>query len=398
MNKASKDYYKILEVSKESSDKEIKQAYRRLSMKYHPDKNQHKSDDEKTACEEKFKEITEAHGILSDPSKRKNYDQFGICDGEAQGFPDMSDVFGGMGGFPFGGMGGQQRREQGPPVQEFKVKITISDLFNGCEKNLEIPINERCKKCDATGSTDKIKQTCKQCNGRGVCVTMRQVGPGMIQQQQSPCSNCNQTGKAINPSKKCNGCNGSGLTASKFKKTIKITPNYDYDTRMCIKRAGNYDIENESSSDIHIVFKLENEKSNLKIFNTYDLLLEYPIRIIDALTGFKMYYDGHPNLKKYLFEFKDIIKDNDIRYIAKLGLPHGNDVGKLIIKFNYIYPKNILVDESYLNFIKINEVKSQNDEYIKAVPLIYSEETERENERQSRRQQSSEEGVGCQQS
>lgn len=203
MSNPKKDYYSILGVEKEADESTIKKAYYKLAQKHHPDKNP----DNRNESESKFKEISEAYGILSDPDKRQKYDQFGLCDGEApdfaQGFPDLSEIFGNMGGFPFGGMGmnmggGMGGRVQKPkPVQEIRVKLKTQDIYNGLSKNIDIPVYDKCCNCDGTGSKNKSKSTCSGCKGSGVKVFIRQVGPGMISQQQSVCDNCGGRGKYV---------------------------------------------------------------------------------------------------------------------------------------------------------------------------------------------------------
>jgi DnaJ-class molecular chaperone len=401
MSTPKKDYYDILGLDRNSSPEDIKKAYKTLAMKWHPDKNPNNKEEAET----KFKLIVEAYNILSDENKKRQYDQFGLCDGEApdfsSGFPDMSEIFGNMGGFPFGGMGGfpfgNVQRERQKPIQEFTIKLTIEELFNGCDKNLELQINDMCKDCDATGSVDKKTQTCGQCKGRGVCVIMRQIGPGMVSQQQVPCNACNQKGTTIDPSKKCKKCNGSCLINSVIKRQINIKKGFDHLTKMCIRNSGNYDLDSKSNCDLYLVFKISNfEKYNLQIVNNYDFLLEHNIYLNDALSGYNMYYSNHPDSNKYLFKFNDIIKDKDIKYIKNLGLPCNTDGkesrGKFIIKFNYIYPVSVLDSDQFKLFIKNKQViaiDGDKSEYKKEKTYDYDEN------KNNRQQQQQEGGQEC---
>ena len=400
MNKAKKNYYEILELKSDASMSDIKKAYYNLAKQWHPDKQTDENKKKEAEC--KFKEIAEAYSILSDEDKKRNYDLHGVCDGDApdfsSGFPDLSEMFGsmsgfgGMGGFPFGNM----QRERQKPTQEVKVKVTVSELYNGCDKNLEIPFSDKCNSCYGTGSTDKVKQTCQQCKGRGICVIMRQIGPGMVAQQQVACNACNQTGKTSNPSKFCKPCNGNGLINSVLKKTITIKKDFDYETKLCIKNAGNYDVDLETNSDIYIIFSVSNLKSDIKIINTYDLCIEHNITVNDALTGYNLYYNDHPNSNKYHFKFTDIIKDKDIKYIKNLGLPkNNNEKGKFIIKFNYIYPKKILENTDYTTFIFESKLKNPTNkaEYTKERACEYNEEKEQRGNR--RQHHHSEEQTEC---
>jgi len=382
MSNPKKDYYKTLEIEKNATPEEIKKAYKRLAMKWHPDKNPNNREE----AEAKFKEVAEANGILSNEDKRRQYDQFGTCDGEGPqfegGFPDFAEMFGGMGGFPgmggmggfpgmggmFGGMGGMGGmggfgnagpQQKPKPTQEVRVKVSLEDLFVGCEKQIEIPTSTKCDDCAGTGSSDKKKPICANCKGRGVCMVVKQIGPGMIQQQQLPCAACNQTGYQVDKSKTCNSCKGKGSNSKTVKKNITITKNYDYQTKMCLRNFGNWDVDTESNADVYIIFRITDlDKHKLTVVNNYDLLLEYPINIWDALAGYSLYYQ-HPDKSKYVFKFDDIIKDQDIRYVKNLGLANDDNNtitrGKFIIKFNYVYPDKVMEGDELKSWMKIRD-------------------------------------------
>lgn len=379
-SKAKKDYYGILGVEKDAEESSIKKAYYKLAQKWHPDKN----NDNKEQAESKFKEISEAYGVLSDNEKRQKYDQFGLCDGEApdfsQGFPDLSEMFGamgmgGMGGFPFGrmgGMGGRGQREKPKPVQEVRVKLKTQDIFNGFSKNIDITVHDRCGTCNGSGSKTKSKTTCVGCKGSGVKVMIRQIGPGMISQQQTMCGDCGGKGTFVEPSNKCGTCNSAGTVETKLNKTLEITKNFDHETIMLLKNSGNYNSDTNTKADINIKFVISDiDKYKMEIKNSYDLVMEYPINIHDAITGYSMYWDSHPDGKKYNLKFSDVIKDGDIKLIKGLGLPVNNNGsikrGKLYIKFNYIYPSNTLDSDNYKIFIKTKDDKvvENKDNYIK---------------------------------
>lgn len=380
MSGAKKDYYGILGVDKDADESVIKKAYYKLAQKWHPDKNPNNRDE----AEVKFKEISEAYGVLSDADKRQKYDQFGLCDGEApdfaQGFPDLSELFGamgGMGGFPFG-MGGHPfasmggRRNKPKPIQEVRVKLKMYDIFNGLNKNIDIIVNDKCDGCDGTCSKTKSATTCSGCKGSGIKVMMRQIGPGMIQQSQTVCNQCGGKGKYVEPSNKCIKCNGKGTCETKLNKTLNITKNFDYETVMLLKNSGHYDSDTDTKADINIKFVISDiDKYNMQIKNTYDLVMEYPINIYDALTGYSMYWDGHPDRNKYHFKLSEVIKDGDVKFVKNLGLPINdngkNKRGKLYIKFNYIYPSNVLDNETYKSFIRNKDNKNveSKDTYLK---------------------------------
>jgi len=367
-----KDYYAILEINKNASVDEIKKSYRKLAVKWHPDKNP----DNLEEAEKKFKEIVEAYGILSDPQKKNQYDNFGMCDGDApdfsQGFPDLSELFGGLGGFPFGnmaGMPGFQKREPPKPIQEVKVKLKLNEIYKGCEKSIDINYNDKCIDCMGTGSTTKTKKECQICNGKGVQVIIRQIGPGMIQQQQVPCNGCNQKGWFNDPKTACPKCNSSGTIQKTLSKTLTIKKNFDYQTKMCLRNTGNFDINTEQNADIYITFKISDlDKYNLIIKNDYNLFYVKNINIYDAFTGYSFYYTDHPDGNKYVFKYNHIIKDQDVGYARSLGLPNDeNKRGNFFIQLNYIYPDKLLDHDSFKVFSKNKEAKNiiDKNEFIK---------------------------------
>ena len=387
MSGPKKDYYAILGVEKDADDGTIKKAYYKLAQKWHPDKNPNNKDEAET----KFKEITEAYGILSDAQKRQQYDQFGVCDGEApdfsQGFPDLSEIFGagfpfgGMGGFPFGGMGGMggmggQRGPPPKPVQEVRVKLKVTEIFQGTTKTIDISVNEMCKGCEGSGSKTKSREQCQACQGKGMRVQIMQLGPGMISQQVVPCGICNQKGSTINSKDICQTCNGKCVISSKLSKTLNITKDFDHESIMLLKNSGNYDPDSKTKADINISFKISDlDKYSFEIKNSHDLVMEYSINIHDALTGYSMYWDSHPDGNKYHFKINEVIKDGDIKFIKNLGLPNNdskkNTRGKLYIKFKYIYPDSVLDYDSFKTFVKNKDSKNVENKELYTREKVY---------------------------
>lgn len=399
MSGPKKDYYEILGVEKNANESTIKNAFYKLAKKWHPDRN--KDNNNKEESEKKMRDITEAYGVLSDAEKRQKYDDYGLCDGETpdfpQGFPDISEILramggmngmsgmsgmsemdgiGGMGGFPFGGIGGiggiggmgrkPQRGERIKPVQEVRVKLKMKDIFNGINKNIDILVHDRCGSCNGSGSKNKLKTICSGCKGCGIKTVVRQIGPGMLSQQQSSCDMCEGRGKYVETKDKCYNCKGIGTCETKLNKTIEIHKNFDYETVMLLKNSGNYDQDSETKADINIKFTISDINDyNMILKNSYDLLIEYPINIYDAFTGYSMYWDLHPDCNKYHFKFNGVIKDGDVKFIKKLGLPNKdngtNKRGNLYIKFKYIYPDNILNTNNYETFIKTRDNKNINN-------------------------------------
>lgn len=230
-----KDYYEVLGVSKDADDAALKKAYRQLAKKYHPDTNP--GDKE---AEAKFKEASEAYAVLSDPEKRRQYDQFGHAAfeggaGGAGGFDfsgmDMGDIFGDIFGDLFG-MGGMGRgRANNGPMQganvRASVRITFEEAFSGVDKELDINFKEECEKCHGTGAkpgTDTI--TCTKCSGKGQIVYTQQAifGMGMMR-NVTTCPDCNGTGKVVK--EKCPDCYGSGYITNRKKIQVSIPAGID---------------------------------------------------------------------------------------------------------------------------------------------------------------------------
>ncbi len=435
--KTKKDYYKILEINNDASIDDITKKYRKLAQKYHPDKNAVN----KKEAEEKFKEIVEAYGVLSDPKKKENYDKYGLCDGEEhEGMPSNADIaeffanmgmgipgmrMSGMPGMPgmsgmsgMSGMPGMPRmnRASMTPIQEVHVELKLRDIFTGTKKNVDITIQDKCECCDGTGSKTKNKKKCDECGGKGTKNIIKQMGPGMIMQSTVVCDNCN--GKCTIIEDICKVCDGNGTTEKKLNTTLEITKNFDYTSIMLLKNHGNYNTNTNTKSDINIMFIISDlDKYNMKIRNTHDLSIEYPINIYDALTGYSMYWDFHPDGNKYHFKFNDVIRDKNIKFIKKLGLPSNNNNttkrGKLYIKFKYIYPQHILGIDNYKKFIETKNKHNMNDSvesknnYIEEKVYDYHEDDIKQNNEENMRSHaffesqfhdSNQAGGGCTQS
>ena len=225
-----RDYYEVLGVSKTADDAEIKKAIRNMAKKYHPD--MHPGDKE---CEEKFKEAQEAYAVLSDPEKRRQYDQFGHAAfeggaGGAGGFDfsgmDMSDIFGDIFGDFFGG--GRRSSNNGPSKGanvRMSVRITFEEAVFGCEKELEFAYQEACSTCHTTGAKPGTSpETCAKCGGKGKVVYSQQSFFGMMQNVQT-CPDCHGTGKIVR--EKCPDCHGVGYISKKIRKKVEIPAGID---------------------------------------------------------------------------------------------------------------------------------------------------------------------------
>ena len=227
-----RDYYEVLGIPKTATEAEIKKAFRTTAKKYHPD--MHPGDKE---CEEKFKEAQEAYAVLSDPDKRRQYDQFGhaafdgSAGGGAGGFDfsgmDMGDIFGDIFGDFFGG--GSRRSTNNGPQKGANVRLSVRTPFEeaifGCTKKSEFSYKEECKACHGTGAKPGTSpETCTKCGGKGKVVYSQQSLFGMMQNVQT-CPDCQGTGKVVK--EKCPDCRGNGYVAKRVKKMVDIPAGID---------------------------------------------------------------------------------------------------------------------------------------------------------------------------
>ncbi|HIR05163.1 MAG TPA: molecular chaperone DnaJ [Candidatus Copromonas faecavium] len=243
MAESKRDYYEVLGVPRDADDAALKKAYRVLAKKYHPDANP--GDKE---AEAKFKEASEAYSVLSDPEKRRQYDQFGHAAfeggaGGAGGFggfdftgADMGDIFGDIFGDFFGGRSSRSR-SSGPmrgANLRTGIRITFEEAIFGCQKEIELTLKDECPKCHGTGAKPGTSPiTCPKCNGKGKIVYTQQSFFGQVQNVQT-CPDCHGTGKIIK--EKCPDCYGSGYIAS--KKKIQVTIPAGIDNGQSIRIAG----------------------------------------------------------------------------------------------------------------------------------------------------------------
>ncbi|MCI8997022.1 MAG: molecular chaperone DnaJ [Lachnospiraceae bacterium] len=244
MAEQKRDYYEVLGVEKNADDAAIKKAYRQLAKKYHPDMNPGDAEAEK-----KFKEASEAYAVLSDPEKRRQYDQFGHAafsqgagGGGFGGFDfngaDMGDIFGDIFGDLFGG--GRSRRANNGPMQganiRTQIRITFEEAVFGCDKEIELNLKDECSKCHGTGAKPGTSpETCSKCGGKGQVVYTQQSLFGMVQNVR-PCPDCNGTGKIIK--EKCPDCYGTGFISSRKKIAVTVPAGIDNGQSIRIRGKG----------------------------------------------------------------------------------------------------------------------------------------------------------------
>jgi DnaJ homolog subfamily A member 2 len=366
--------YNILEIEPNSTESEIKKAYRKMATIWHPDK--HKTN--KEIATEKFKEINEAYEVLSNKDKRKLYDKYGENMNNPQ-FTNENIFDGMMGGMGFehmmSGMNGNNMSEfmnkktNNKTIHPVIINISINEIFTGFNKKISIKFKQKCPNCEV------VFKTCSECNGKGVKVKMQQIGP-MIQHCRTTCNKCSQTGK-IKSKNNCNNCNKSGTIPITKEHIIVFNKNDDYNEIITLKQMGDYNFETKTQDDIHIKFEIKKSEYNIK---THDIIYNYKINISNALM-IKNIYFKHPNEKIYLFQSDTCIRSNDVKIIPKLGLPSKYSYGNLIIKFEYKYPEHIIKNEEELTNYLFDEKNETYDTY-ETIKLIDLEQFKNETNNQ----------------
>ena len=294
MAQEKRDYYEVLGVSKTATEAEIKKAYRKLAMKYHPDYNP--GDKE---AEEKFKEINEAHEVLSDPEKRQRYDQYGFAGvdpnygaGQGCGFGggfggvDLGDIFGDIFGGGFGGFGGGSARSNPNAPrkgQDIRVRITLSfdEAVHGCKKNITITRQQQCTECNGTGAAPGTSpETCPDCGGRGYTIRQQRTPFGVMQSQQ-PCTRCGGKGKLVkNP---CKSCHGSGKVATKKTLEVNIPMGIDDDQSFALRGMGDAGANGGPAGDVIVMVTVRPD--DLFQRDGYDVWVTVPITFSQAVLG-----------------------------------------------------------------------------------------------------------------
>ncbi len=329
------DYYEILGVSKDATSIEIKKAYRRLAMKYHPDKNP--GDKE---AEEKFKLINEAYQVLSDEEKRTVYDRYGKEGLEGRGFrantnfEDIFDMFKDI----FGGGFGFEEYEENLPYdidKALEINLSFEEAAYGISKEIEYEYYALCPECKGTGA--KEKQTCPTCQGRGQVV----MGNGFMRIAQT-CPNCQGKGYIIK--EKCPKCKGKGYIRKKEKIKIDIPAGVDSGMRMRIPNKGNEG--KRGRGDLYLIFKVKPSKIFERKGN--NLIVEVPVFFTSAILGDKVKIPTLEGEKE--IEIKPFIKDKTQIILKNMGIadPNTGYKGDLYAIINIVYPKKLTNEQKEL--------------------------------------------------
>jgi molecular chaperone DnaJ len=279
---SKRDYYEVLGVSRDSSDRDIKKAFRRMAMKYHPDRNP----DDKEA-EDKFKEVNEAYEVLSDAQKKAAYDQYGhagvdpnMRGGQGGGFEgNFSDIFGDVFGDIFGGGGGRGGRssvQRGADLR-YNMELSLEEAVRGVEKSIKVPTLVACETCDGSGAKPGTSaKVCGTCGGQGQ-VRMQQ---GFFSVQQT-CPTCGGKGKVITDP--CTSCRGQGRVEETKKLSVKIPPGVDTGDRIRLTGEGEAGEQGAPAGDLYVQVNVREHKIFKRDGN--DLYCEVPLSFTTAALG-----------------------------------------------------------------------------------------------------------------
>ncbi|OPX29247.1 MAG: molecular chaperone DnaJ [Candidatus Cloacimonas sp. 4484_143] len=357
---AKRDYYEVLGVDKNASESEIKKAYRKLAMKFHPDKNKNNKE-----AEEKFKEASEAYEVLSDPSKKQRYDQFGHAGMEGafggSGFTwdnfthasDFSDIFGGGGlgsifehlfGGSFGGGGGRDSRSsnRGEDLQ-ISLSLSLEEIAKGVDKKIKINVKDTCESCKGTGSADGDSSTCSQCHGSG---QVRQIQRSLFGQMQTvvTCPSCNGSGKIIK--NKCTKCRGEGRESKTKTISINIPAGVAEGQYIRLRGQGNKGKRGGANGDILVL--IHEKEHNIFERRDADLICEFPISFSQAALGTEIMC---PTLNgKAKMKIPAGTQSGKVFRLRSQGLPHVNSSyrGDLFVKVIVITPTKLNSEEKDL--------------------------------------------------
>lgn len=360
---SKKDYYEVLEVSKSATVEEIKKAYRKKAVQYHPDRNP----DNKEA-EEKFKEVAEAYEVLSDENKRSRYDRYGH---------QMDNMGGGFGGFDFGGAGdpfdifnsffgnsqshsSNEGNSRGSNLR-VKVNMTLSEINKGAEKQIKIKKYVSCHTCNGTGAKngDAFK-TCPKCNGSGTVVQVMSTIFGRMQ-TQTTCPNCNGEGKII--TEKCPDCNGEGAMIGEEVIFVKIPAGVSDGMQLNLRGKGNAGKRGSAPGDLIILIHEEEDPQLIRDDNNliYHLLLDFPTAVLGGEVEI-------PSLEGNLkIKIAPGTQPNTIQRLSGKGLPTINRYGKgdLIVSISIYVPEILDAEEK-----KIIEKLKERENFKTNVSII----------------------------
>jgi molecular chaperone DnaJ len=347
-----RDYYEVLGVGKDASEDEIKKAYRKIAIKYHPDRNP--GDKE---AEEKFKEAAEAYDVLHDPQKRQQYDQFGFNSpfgGAGGGFggfsaggfnmDDIFSMFGDVfGGHAYGGGRARHQQQRGGDLR-LKVRLTLEEINQGVTKKFKVRKDVVCDHCGGSGAEDKIgKEQCPTCHGSGVITHTTQSFFGMMQ-TQGVCPTCHGSGEVIK--NKCHACHGTGVVKGEEVVEIKIPAGVAEGMVISVPGKGNAGPNNGIDGDIQVFIEEEEQQTFVRDGNDliYNLLLDFPTAALGGEVEIPTIEGGKLKVK-----IESGTQPGKTLRLRGKGLPavqgYGSGKGDLVVNISIYVPKTLNREE-----------------------------------------------------
>jgi molecular chaperone DnaJ len=350
---AQRDYYEVLGVSRTATSEELKKAYKKLALKYHPDRNQ---DDPEAV--NKFKEASEAFEVLNDPDKRARYDRFGHqgvkgAGGGGAGFQDINDIFGAFGdlfegfGFQFGGSGGGGRggrrssASRGESLQT-KIRIELPEAFTGCRRELRITRHESCETCQGSGckpGSSPVK--CTTCGGHGQVIQSQ----GFFR-FQTTCPACRGRGTVVKDS--CSDCNGQGRTMKEVTREVQIPPGIDTGMQLVLRGEGEAGLNGGQRGDLYV--DVEVRKHSLFQRDGQDLMYRLPLTFAQAALGAEIEI---PTLKgPEMLKIKPGTQPGELNRLRGFGMPDprggSSKPGDLLVEIQVEIPKKLSSEQEDL--------------------------------------------------
>jgi len=342
-------FYDLLNVKPDATADELKKSYRKLALKYHPDKNSAKD------AAETFKQISMAYEVLADPKKRELYDKGGeqaLKDGgmSENSFSSPMDIF----DMFFGGGGGRQRRAQNKGKDVIhQLGVSLEDLYNGSTRKLALQKNVICDKCEGRGGKSGAVHKCAACKGSGSQVILNQLGAGMYQQIHTTCRECDGAGEKINAKDMCKTCMGKKIVHERKILEVHIDKGMEDGQKITFYGEGDQ-MPGLEPGDIIIIL----EEKDHPVFKRrdMDLFMKIDITLSEALTGFKRTVKTLDNRVLVVSSLPgDIIKPNAIKCVLNEGMPmykNPFEKGRLIITFNVKF-----IEKGDLDARKISELE-----------------------------------------